>query len=79
MRAGDSRRKAASAVAALLAPVALAGYALGMWSLGADLGVAGHFGINNGLFSHWQVWIGFGIAATAVAMKLNRYARSGVA
>lgn len=60
-------------MAALLAPVALGGFALGLWSLGADIGVAGQFGINTGLFSHWQVWIGFGVAATALAVKLSRY------
>jgi hypothetical protein len=59
--------------------VALGGYALGLWSLGADLGVAGRFGITAGLFSHWQVWIAFAVAATAAAVKLNRYANSRAA
>ena len=71
--AEESRRRAASAVAALLTPVALGAYAVGLWGLGADLGVAGRFGIDKGLFSHWQVWIGFGVATTAAAVKLNRY------
>jgi hypothetical protein len=35
----------------------------------------GEFGIATGLFSHWQVWLGFGALLQYIAWALNRYGR----
>ena len=74
-RRGKNRRLAA-AVGALLIPMALMAYVLGLWRLASDLGVAGEFAIT-GLFSHWQVWIAVALALSFAASALNRYGRGG--
>lgn len=71
-RQAGRNRHAALAFSALLTPLCVMAYALGFWSLGADLGLAGEFGIH-GLFSHWQIWIGFAVAMHAAARALARY------
>ncbi len=67
-------RHLAFGAAALLAPISLMAYVLGLWRLAADLGVAGEFTIQ-GIFSHWQVWMAIAVAAHASAVILNRYGR----
>jgi hypothetical protein len=74
-RRGKNRRLAA-AVAALLIPIALMAYVMGLWKLASDLGLASDFGID-GLFSHWQVWGAVALALTFAASALNRYGRGG--
>ena len=74
-RRGKNRRLAAAA-GALLIPMALMAYILGLWRLASDLGVAGEFGIT-GLFSHWQMWIAVALALSFAASALNRYGRGG--
>ena len=74
-RRGKNRRLAA-AVAALLIPIALMAFVLGLWKLGSDLGVAGEFEMT-GVFAHWQVWTGLGLALSFAASALNRYGRGG--
>lgn len=51
-----------------LITMATVGCALfGVWRMGIDFGWTSDFVIQNGLFSHWQVWIG----ATAGFLYLN--------
>jgi len=44
--------------ASLLTLVAISCASLGLWRVGADLDWAGDFVIQDGILSHWQVWIG---------------------
>lgn len=74
-RRGKNRRLAAAG-GALLIPITLMAYVLGLWRLASDLGFAGEFAIT-GLFSHWQVWIAVALGLTFVASALNRYGRAG--
>ena len=48
----------------------------GMWRVAQDLGWAGDFVIADGLFSHWQVWIGAAILLQWAAWRLLNYAKS---
>lgn len=68
-----SDRRIALAAAALLSPAALVAFVLGAWSLSADLGWAGEFGIRNGVFARWQTWFLISLGLQAVALILNRY------
>jgi hypothetical protein len=67
-------RHVALAFGALLTPLALMAYVLGLWRLASDMGFAGAFGIT-GLFSHWQIWMMTGAAIQAVGYTLNRYGK----
>ena len=58
--------------AALLTPFSLVAASLWCWSLAADLGLAGDFFIEDGLFSHGQVWLAMAIAAQSLAVTINR-------
>ena len=69
-------RHVASAMAALLTPLALMAYVLGFWRLASDMGLAGEFGID-GVFSHWQIWIPMGALFQFAAGGLNKYGRGG--
>lgn len=57
----------------LLTPAALLVFVLGLWRLGADLGVTEAFPISQGVFSHWQAWmilaIGLKFGASLLAAK----------
>ena len=75
-RKGKNRR-VALAFATLFAPAALMAYVLGAWRLASDLQIAGNFGIQQGIFSHWQVWMALGAAVNIAAVSLNRYGRGG--
>lgn len=72
-RVRRKNRHVALAVASLLTPAMLAALALGFWRLAADLGLAAPFAIQNGLFSHWQVWLAVGALLQFTASMLNRY------
>jgi hypothetical protein len=74
-KGGRKNRRLAFAAAALLTPAALTACALAVWKLAADLRMAGPFGITDGLFSHWQVWLAVGIFIQTMAIFLNRYGR----
>ncbi len=76
-RRRGKNRKLAAAVAALLVPMALMAYVLGLWRVASDLGLAAEFAIT-GLFSHWQIWIIVGLTLSAAASGLNRYGRGGL-
>lgn len=69
-------RHVASAMAALLTPLALMAYVLGFWRLASDMGLAGEFGFS-GVFSHWQIWIPMGALVQFTAGVLNKYAKGG--
>ncbi len=75
-RKRGKNRHLALAAAALLAPVSLMAYVLGVWRLASDMGFAGAFGLT-GILSHWQVWIVAAVALHASATVLNRYGREG--
>ena len=68
-------RQLALALGSLLTPGSLMATALAVWRLGADLNWTGQFAIADGLFSHWQVWIGMAVAMQLGAVLLNRYGR----
>lgn len=70
---GQAQRGLALATAALLTPAALVTFVLCIWSLAADLGWAGTFGIRNGVFSRWQTWLLVSVLLQAVSLILNRY------
>lgn len=61
-----------SLAAEFLRPFAAIEAALGLWRLGADLGWAGAFFVNRGMFSHWQVWIAMSIFTQVASVYLNR-------
>jgi hypothetical protein len=46
-----------SFTAEFLGPFAVMEFALGMWRLGADMGWTGAFFVDQGILSHWQVWL----------------------
>jgi hypothetical protein len=71
----ESPRMFAPVVSSLLTPVALVGYMLACWRLGADLNVTGEFFISQGLFSRWQVWLALAFVTQLGAKELNRRAR----
>jgi hypothetical protein len=75
-RRRGKNRQVASALGALLMPVALMGYVMGIWRLASDMGVAGAFTVG-GLFSHWQVWMVSAVAVHVVSYALTRYGRGG--
>jgi|GEM_PF-3535471 len=47
----------------------------GLWRIGQDLSWTGNFVFQQGLLSHWQVWIGVAIGAQFIGWKLSRHAR----
>ncbi len=57
---------------ALLTPVSLGAFVLAAWRLAADIGWAGAFAIESGIFSHWIVWMGIGLMTQFVAATLGR-------
>jgi hypothetical protein len=59
----------------LLTLAALICASLGVWRVGADLDWAGAFVFQNGILSHWQVWIAAALAVQYVSWQLTRYAR----
>ena len=68
-------RRTALVSAALLTPIALMAWALGGWRLLADRKWTGEFAIQEGVFSHWQVWIALGVAVQLAAFLLGRLGR----
>jgi hypothetical protein len=80
IKVGKKRRqqhKFALGVASLLTPAALLAAVLGLWGIAADMKWTGSFAIPEGLFSHWQVWMGGALALQVCAHVLNRYAKNG--
>lgn len=75
-RRRGKNRHVALAVGALLVPLALMAYVLGLWKVASDMGVAAAFPMT-GLFSHWQVWIVVGVLLHLAAASFSRYGRGG--
>ncbi len=48
---------------------------LGLWRLGQELDMLGDFVFQDGLLSHWQVWIGASAVVQYVCWRLTRYSR----
>ena len=71
----DGPRKYAPVVSYLMTPVALTGYVLAFWRLGADLNWVGEFFISTGFFSRWQVWLAIAIVTQFAAKELSRLSR----
>jgi hypothetical protein len=74
-RVETASQEAAPVVGYLLTPVSLLGYVLAIWRLMADLKWVGNFFIEDGLFSHWQVWLALAIGIQMLASYLNRTGR----
>jgi hypothetical protein len=68
----DRPRRFAPAVGQLLTSVALGGYVLALWRLGADLDITGEFFISQGLLSRWQVWLALAAATQLASRELSR-------
>jgi hypothetical protein len=75
LKMADYSKQYAPALSYLLIPVAMTGYALALWRLGADLDWTADFFVSDGIFSKWQVWLALAIATQAGAHHLSR--RSG--
>jgi hypothetical protein len=72
-----NRRKntqVALAGSALLYPISLMAYVLGLWRLASDMRLVGEF-TAHGALSHWQVTVGIGALLHATASVLSRYGR----
>jgi hypothetical protein len=71
----EKQRRYVPVLGQLMTPVALVGYVLALWRLGADLNWLDEFFIHQGLFSRWQVWLAIAIATHLLANHLNRIGR----
>jgi hypothetical protein len=74
-RKKGKNKRAALALGALLTPAAVMASVLGLWRLASDMNITGAFGIETGVFSHWQVWMTSAAALQGCAFALNRYGR----
>ena len=72
-RKGKNRRLALLG-AALLTMVSICFASLGMWRFCQDFGLAGDFVFQDGLLSHWQVWIAAAAVIQYGCWRLGRYA-----
>jgi hypothetical protein len=52
-------------MADLLRPASVLAFVLAAWRLSADLGWAGSFLFEGGLFYQWQIWVALGFAMLA--------------
>jgi hypothetical protein len=75
-RRGKNRRLALAA-AGLLAPAALMTFILACWRIASHMSYASEFAIEEGIFSHWHVWAAITAVLVFLAVRLNRYAKSG--
>jgi hypothetical protein len=60
----------ANVLVALLTPAAVLAFAMGIWRVCTDLGWAGAFLIDEGFFSHWQVWIALSVGLKMLSSTL---------
>lgn len=75
-----TRKKGKNAKIALLAGslltlVAICLAFMGFWRLLGDVDLAGEFIYTDGLFSHWQIWLGAAGAIQYTAWRLTQYSR----
>jgi hypothetical protein len=59
-------------LASALTLVAVACFILGAWKIFSELGWIAVVFLRSGTFSHWQVWVAFGVIAQLVSFRLNR-------
>lgn len=71
-RALAASRGAAEFTSFLLTPAAVSALALGLWSLTAEMGWTSSFPVENGMFSHWLVWIALAIGLKMTGSILDR-------
>jgi hypothetical protein len=64
----------ALAGSALLYPISLMAYVLGVWRLASDMSLVGEFPLH-GFLAHWQVSLVLGALLHAAAVVLSRYGR----
>ncbi|HYZ85386.1 MAG TPA: hypothetical protein VE621_13335 [Bryobacteraceae bacterium] len=57
--------------AALMTPASLLAFVFGAWRLAADLGFAGQFAIDTGVFSHWMVWMAIGCLIQVIGVSVR--------
>ncbi len=62
-----------------LSPASAVPLSLALWRLACDLKWTGRFAISDGLFSHWQVWMGLALLLQVLDMMLGRYNHGGAA
>lgn len=75
-RTHGKNRHVALSFGALLMPVAVMAYVMGIWRLASDMGLVVDSGIT-GFFSHWQVAMATAVALHSASSILNRYGRRG--
>ena len=56
-----------------LNPISALALALALWRLAYELNWTGRFAISEGLFSHWQVWMGLALLLQVLDTMLGRY------
>jgi hypothetical protein len=56
----------------ILNPASVFALALGLWRLGADLGLTSPFALSDGPFSHWQVWMFAAGGLQAIGFALRK-------
>ena len=68
----ETARTSAQVGASLLAPLALMAGVLAFWRFGVDVSWTQGFPIEQGLLSHWQVWLALAIAIQAASHRARR-------
>ncbi len=76
-KTSGKNRHVALAIAALMTPLTLMMFVMGLWRLGSDAGGATEFPVTDGLWSHWQMWIGASAMSHFASVLLNRYGKNG--
>ena len=59
----------------LLSPVAVLAALMAAWRYGVDAGWTDSFAVTDGLFSHWQVWLGLAVAIQWASHRLDGLAK----
>lgn len=72
-----TRQEFEGGLAAILSPVAALLFAISLWRLGQDLGLARNFFIEEGVLSHWQPWFALAATVAMASARLNRRSQSG--
>ena len=70
-------REIEGGLAAILSPVAAMLFAVSLWRLGQDLGLAANFFVEEGPLAHWQPWFALAAGLALVRSRLNRRSQSG--
>jgi hypothetical protein len=65
-----------SVLVALLTPASMLALVFAIWRFTADIGWTAAFPIQDGFFSHWQVWMALAIALRFAASSLPRRVRA---